>query len=305
MNLPMPIIVGAPRSGTTLLRFMLDAHPALAIPPETGFLALASAFTQPPEIARAAFFEQVTHYPPEAPNWIDFQLSPETYWQSLCALEPFTVAEGFRTFYRLYAARFGKARWGDKTPSYSQFMTGIAAVLPEAHFIHLIRDGRDVALSLRPLWFSPGWEIETQARYWQHSVVTARAQGRLCQHYFELQYESLVAQPEVALRQLCDFLALPFDASMLAYHERSPARLKEHQARLRADGSLLISQEQRWAQQQLTTERLQPSRAQAWKTSMNDDERQCFESIAGALLQELGYETQAAHCLGRAPIAFH
>jgi len=85
----MPIIVGAPRPGTTLLRFMLDTHPEMAIPPETGFLAL------------------------------------------------------FPHFYQLYASRFAKPRWGDKTPSYCHHMQNIEEVLPEAHFIHIIRDGRD------------------------------------------------------------------------------------------------------------------------------------------------------------------
>lgn len=64
---PMPIIVGVPRSGTTLLRFMLDAHPEMAIPPETGFLVLAPQLLAEGNVLRTTFFEAVTGYPPEAP----------------------------------------------------------------------------------------------------------------------------------------------------------------------------------------------------------------------------------------------
>jgi hypothetical protein len=70
---PMPIIVGVPRSGTTLLRFMLDAHPEMAIPPETGFLVLAPQLASQGRALRERFFEAVTGYPPEAQGVAGFQ----------------------------------------------------------------------------------------------------------------------------------------------------------------------------------------------------------------------------------------
>jgi hypothetical protein len=91
---PMPIIVGAPRSGTTLLRFMIDAHPQVAIPTETGFLTEASDIAGSGDELRDRFVETITEFPRDAPAWPEFGL-------------------------------------------------------PEAHFIHLIRDARDVALSCR------------------------------------------------------------------------------------------------------------------------------------------------------------
>ena len=144
---PMPIIIGAPRSGTTLLRFMLDSNPELAIPPETGFLALGDQFTSQGEALREEFFQAVVDFPPQVPNWEDFQIPQAVFWANLVELDPFTVSEGYRTFYRLYASRFTKRRWGDKTPVYCHHLETIAAVLPEAHFIHIIRDGRDVSIS--------------------------------------------------------------------------------------------------------------------------------------------------------------
>src|SRR5262245_10657035 len=121
MTLPMPVVIGAPRSGTTLLRFMLDAHPELAIPPETGFLALGEALdagAATDEGRRRAFGDQVMQFPREAPAWPDFGLAEDRFRAALDAIDPFTAREGIRAFYRLYAERFGKSRVGDKTPSY-------------------------------------------------------------------------------------------------------------------------------------------------------------------------------------------
>src|SRR5438132_939957 len=110
--IPMPIIVGAPRSGTTLLRFMLDAHPEVAIPPETGFLTIGGDFAAQDDELREAFFGAVTRYPSDMPAWEDFGIPGEVFRAALSGIEPFTVVEGYRAFYRLYAARFGKPRGG-------------------------------------------------------------------------------------------------------------------------------------------------------------------------------------------------
>lgn len=289
---PMPIIIGAPRSGTTLLRFMLDSHPTLAIPPETGFLAIGLQFRSQDDTLREEFFRAVTNFPADAPGWQDFQIPQESFWAELIEINPFTVAEGYRAFYRLYASRFAKRRWGDKTPSYCHDLETIAAVLPEAFFIHLIRDGRDVSLSLRQMWFSPGWAIETQAHYWSSFVSSARRQGASCRHYIEVRYEALILQTQETLKQICGFLDLEYSDAMLRYYERTSQRLQEHEARARLDGSLVVTKEERYRQQQQTTEPPDRSRIFGWKSVMSVEERAQFESIAGVLLRDLGYEIE-------------
>jgi len=288
---PMPIIVGAPRSGTTLLRFILDAHPRLAIPPETGFLALESQFKLSAPAVRKEFFETLVGFPPEAPAWRDFQIPKEIFWQKLQDIEPFTISEGYRAFYRLYAARFGKDRWGDKTPVHCFGMVAIQAALPEAHFLHIIRDGRDVCLSLRQMWFSPGWDIATQAHQWCSFVSAARQQGAQCRRYMEIKYEDLVLQPRQLVQSICAFLDLGYDETMLEYHRRAARRLEEHQTRSKIDGSVIVTKKERFRQQHKTTQPLDPSRVFAWKNAMNTEERKLFDVIAGPLLAALGYET--------------
>jgi hypothetical protein len=283
----MPVIVGAPRSGTTLLRFMLDAHPLLAIPPETGFLALADQFGGPN--ARSSFFEAVTRYPPDAPAWNDFGIPLEAFSAALDRIEPFSAADGFRAMYRLYAARFGKPRWGDKTPMYALHLPVIAACLPEARFVHLIRDGRDVALSLRQTWFSPGTSMAAQAGHWLQFVSAARRDGPTTGRYLEIRYEDLVRDPRRTLEAICAFIDLPYSDEMLAYHHGTRLRLQEHGDRVRVDGTLVVSREGRLRQQAMTMQPPSAARAGVWKTGMTATERQQFEAVAGELLEELGY----------------
>jgi hypothetical protein len=289
MQQPMPIIVGAPRSGTTLLRFMLDAHPELALPPETGFFSLEMNHTEP---SCSEFFEAIINFPADAPGWQDFHIPKDQFWARLETIEPFTLAAGYRTFYQLYAERFGKRRWGDKAPLHCFFMDRIEAVLPEAHFIHILRDGRDVCMSLRHMWFSPGWDVEIQARHWLDFVSAARDHGARAQHYLEIKYEELIARPDAVLRRICAFLQLPYVEAMLRYHERTPDRLREHQTRLRLDGSVVITTEQRLRQQEWTMRPPDMRRILAWKSTMDPAERRRYEAVAGTLLAQLDYEVE-------------
>lgn len=269
---------------------MLDSHPELAIPPETGFLSLGPKFRGSGGKLRERFFRAIINFPREAPGWPDFEVPEESFRASLAEINPFTAPEGYRAFYRLYAARFGKPRWGDKTPLYCLDIETIRRVLPESRFIHIIRDGRDAALSLRRMWFSPGWEIETQAAYWKKCVLAAKRAGTGRTDYIEVRYEDLILNTRETLERVCAFVDLDYDDAMLRYYIRTPERLKEHKGRLLPDGTVLRSQEQRLSQQMRTTKPPDPACIFAWKSAMSAEERERFRLVAGDLLRELGYE---------------
>jgi hypothetical protein len=165
----------------------------------------------------------------------------------------------------------------------------IAALLPESHFVHLIRDGRDVALSLRPMWFTPGRDIETLAAYWRHCVTTGREQGAACRHYLEVRYDRLIENSRDVLEHICEFLALEFDDRMLRYYEFAADRLREHQGRFRPDGSVVVTHDQRLAQQHRTRQPPDRSRISVWKEDMPRDEQQRFDAVAGDALREFGF----------------
>lgn len=285
----MPIIVGSPRSGTTLLRFMLDSHPEMAIPPETGFLTFGKPWGRGDKL-REKFFRALINYPKPVSAWLDFEIPEEDFLAALKEINPFTVSAGYRAFYRLYAARFGKSRWGDKTPLYCQGLNKIRRVLPEARFIHVIRDGRDVALSLRKMWFSPGWKIETQAVHWRNCVLAGRQAGVGRPDYMEVRYEDLILRTRETLNRICTFIGLSYNEAMLSYYLRAPERLMEHKGRLSPDGTSLVTREQRLRQQARTTQPPDPACVFAWKRTMSADEKVRFQRVAGDLLTDLGYE---------------
>jgi Sulfotransferase family len=282
----MPMIVGVGRSGTTLLRLMLDAHPYLAVPPETGFLLPLAGRRNGAEISAEELGSVLTGFH----TWGDFGLPAELFRRELLALRPFSVPEGVRLFYRLYAQRHGKARWGDKTPGYGRQIEEIEAVLPEAHFIHLIRDGRDVAVSLREVWFAPGQDIPTLARHWAEGVEATRAAGRRCRQYLEIRYEDLVLDTRRTLQRVSDFIDLPFAVEMEAYHRKARQRLGEVRNQLLPDGSTVITRGQRLHQHRWTSVPPQAARIGRWRAELSREEQSVFISLAGPLLADLGYE---------------
>jgi len=271
---------------------MLDSHPALAIPPETGFLKLATELRSRDQKLRERFVCALTNYPTEAPCWPDFDIPEEALRTALTAVSPFSIADGYRTFYRLYADRFGKSRWGDKTPLYCMDLPTIRNLLPEARFVHIIRDGRAAALSLKRMWFSPSDQIGKLASYWRNCVLEARRGGFGSPDYLEVRYEDLILNAEGTLRRICNFIDLEYDEVMLQYYIRAPVRLKEHKGRKLSDGTSLVTQEQRIRQQQRTTEPPDPTQVFGWMTSISAGERKEFEAVAGDLLADLGYETE-------------
>ncbi len=176
-----------------------------------------------------------------------------------------------RAFYDLYSKRFGKQRGGDKTPLYLLHMLRLASVLPEAHFIHLIRDGRDVALSWRQTWFAPSKDIPTLVRHWAEMIQSAREHSRGL-HYLEIRYEDLIRFPAETLGKICRFIELDYQPAMLQYYQSAPHRLQEHLARYATDGTLLVSQETRLQQQRKTREPPDPGRIGAWQGQLSQEE---------------------------------
>lgn len=287
---PAPFIVGVGRSGTTLLRLMLDAHPDVAIPSETHFLE---------EVVRRARLEtfsagQLRDVLVNAPTWENLAMDAASLDAVLQAVVPLTAREGVRAFYRLYARQSGKVRWGDKTPPYRALMAEIADLLPEAHFIHVIRDGRDVVLSYRGLWFGPGDDLDQAAAFWRDEVTAARRTGRLLPHYLEIRYEDLVTDPDGTLKVVCAYLDLPFDEVMSRYHLRAAARLAEIKRPFGIPDRASVDLATFLAIHDRTNSPPDRSRIGRWRTEMPVSDQIRFHAVASDLLLELGYELSAA-----------
>lgn len=288
---PSPFVVGTGRSGTTLLRLMLDAHPDLTIPPETHFIARAARLSGQasgrPGGRRAAFLEAVIRNE----HWAHHGLDAAELRRRVAAIDPFDLGEAARAFYGLYAEKAGKPRWGDKTPGYLRHMPLIRGALPEARFVHVVRDGRDVALSYKDVWFGPG-SVEESARRWRDEIEEARRQAPgLGGAYMEVFYEDLVSEPGATLREVCGLVDLAWDPAMLRYHERAEARMGEIDSDvLGPEGEVVVSGEERKTIHALTREPPRKDRAGRWRREMAEEDLRRFEQIAGATLRELGYE---------------
>lgn len=173
-------------------------------------------------------------------------------------------------------------------------MRQIAAALPEARFIHLIRDGRDVAASLRGLPFAPGdGSIAAIAGHWRDTCHLARRAGEQVPHYIEVRYEELTAEPEPVLRKICEFVGLDFDEAMLHAHERAEERLGEmRSARLVPGGSIELADGTRLETR--TSRPPDPNRAGRWRTALTEHDVARFERYAAGTLLEFGYEPSYA-----------
>ena len=281
-----PFIVGVPRSGTTLLRMMLDAHSQIAIPPETHFIPKVVEACRGSARDQSEIFIRTVL---SSRRWKDFCLSSDSFRERIESLKDFEISAALRTFYKLYAERFGKSRWGDKTPNYLADMRLISEVLPEANFIHVIRDGRDVALSVKDLWFGPR-SIDAAAEAWVSGIQSARKQAARLANYVEIRYEDLVRDSENVSKRICEFIDLPWEPGILKYHEYAGERLSEISREIRSpDGELLATADERLIIHAWASKPPEASRICRWKNEMSTTDRKSFEKKAGALLLEFGY----------------
>ncbi|MGH2967790.1 MAG: sulfotransferase family protein [Solirubrobacteraceae bacterium] len=277
---PYVFIVGCPRSGTTLLRRIVDAHPEIAITRETHWipeLIRDGRCVDPHGRTTRELPAVLESHPKFATLGIDHDLL-----ERLAADARLSYPALVRALFDHYGAARGKRLVGDKTPGYVSEIALLHGLFPRARFVHLVRDGRDVCLSAlgwerKAEQFRrrfPTWEdapAATAALWWRWHVLHGRGAGRELgpDLYHELRYEALVAQPERECRRLCDFLGLAFDTAMLRFHE----------GRTRHEPGL--SAKRAW---------LPPTPGlRDWRTQMPDDQVEAFEAAAGDALDVLGY----------------
>ncbi|RME84888.1 MAG: sulfotransferase [Caldilineae bacterium] len=258
LEYPPVFIIGVYRSGTTLLRYILDSHPHIACPPESDFLGgLAALLEHEPYrlgLARMGFDEA----------------------HVLARLREFSLY-----FFANYAASQQKPRWADKSPSYVDYLNFILQLFPEAQFVMLYRHGFDVAHSytrggtfMRDTlaeYCRPGEDLRLGAvRYWQDKVRRMqRFQAAEPARCFSLRYEDLCAEPEGWLRPLFAFLDEPWDARVLEFY-RFPHDKGLEDGRVAATRGFSISQ----------------GHYHDWPEELR---RACL-AVAADTLQALGYE---------------
>jgi len=272
-----PIFLGSGRSGTTLLRTIFDAHSRLAMANEPQFMGTVARQRRRLE-ANGFDGDEFLKVVFGNPNYRKMGLDPSAVESSVADADPESVADGVRAVFEVFAASEGKQGYGDKTPGYVVQIPELGDMFPEARFVHLIRDGRNVALSYIERPWGPS-TVGEAAMYWRSRVSRGREAGKALGsgRYLEVSYEDLVNDPETVVRRICEFLSLEFEPAMLQYQE--------------AAERFIASSHQPEAFTALV--RPPTSGLRDWSTAMDPADIALFEMIAGDLLSDLEYERTA------------
>lgn len=249
---------------------MLDAHSQMTIPPESHFPVRLWDAAGSGAFDLAQFVDGLA----ASRRFLEWGLDPSRVRSAMLEERPTTYADAIRLVFELYARSQGKPRYGDKTPGFVLSISFLAGQFPESRFVHVVRDGRDVALSLVQQRFGPT-NVAEAASFWAHRVTRGRRDGGPLgpERYLEVRYESLVAEPKGEVARMCEFLGLAFEPQMPSALERGTERVPEER---RANHPHLG----------------EPLRGgiRDWRRDMPPGDVALFEAVAGSELEAFGYE---------------
>src|SRR5690348_3667915 len=260
-----------------MLRLILDRSDDVAIPTESMFIAdMAAIRSRFGDLASDEQFDRLADTVwrhPKVRQWRLEGAPPPRAGRSSGA----AYRAALEAPYLAYAAQHGKPGWGDKTPFYIGHIDELRRVFPDARIVNLVRDGRDVALSLLRVPFGPA-NVWAAAHEWRDAVDAGEAAAeRYGDAVLTVRYEDLVAEPEATVRRVCAFCELTFRPEMLAVERTGADRL--------------IRGQESWFTQLgagITT-----ASAGRWRTQMSPGRQAVFTSIAADALRRHGYDVLA------------
>lgn len=233
MNEESPVfIIGNPRSGTSLLRLMLTCHSEVVIPPESGFLVWWYEKYKDWNIREEKYdLNEFVEDLLDSKKIEFWNLDKLELLAMISSKKPSTYSELMSLIYHHYAEKTERkySFWGDKNNFYLNHVGLLLKLYPGAKFIHIVRDGRDVATSYLKLnninhdsEYSPNLpkDIESIAKEWSNNILTINKsfEDIPLGQKLELKYESLVLSPTKSLEGVCEFLKVPFEVTMLDFY---------------------------------------------------------------------------------------
>ncbi len=268
-------IVGAPRSGTTLLAVLLDRHSQIAIPPETQFFAdfLPSLLPSSAVSSREEKIELAL----SSPRIQDIGLAREQLLNVFSGLSN-TWPCLLQAILALYAFGQNKNRVGEKSPKHVAHVPEILEVFPDAKIICLVRDGRDVVRSLEKV---PWAEPDNSRRFsifcmeWvDYAGLALQYQRQYTKEQFLLvKYENILLSPTVELEKICQFIGEEFE---------------DGQLQITSESNVVPEWEGEWKNK--STAMLDPKRVEAWRRQADREQIWFMNSMMGKALGELGYD---------------
>jgi hypothetical protein len=265
---PALLVSGCPRSGTTLLRNMLAAHPALAAPVDEGNF-----------VTRTFGLMKLAHTPYDL-GWAWERIKIDRHFDAwdldidlldavIAKAAPSSYADLMRILYNAVAVKEDKPLSADKCTSYSMHWEWLAEQFPTTKFVHVVRDPRDVCMSLPLQYFHHGG-VSGAAWWWLlHTWGTPKVAAALGDRWLEIRYEDLVADPVGQLDTVCGHIGLDFDEAMLRYSE----------AKARPGGA------HRHADSEAPRQGIR-----SWRQQLSHDDLVTIERTTGHVMTRFGYE---------------
>lgn len=279
---------------------MLDHHPELAVANDSHFVPRAlqkhskqlyeSACCGAPIPLSDKLVEEVWNYH----RFYRMELERSDLDASASAAS--TYQELVSNLFELFAQRRGKSLAGEKTPDYVRHSDVLLGMFPASRMVHMVRDGRDTALSLLD-WATPSkgpgrfqlWDedpVAVSALWWREFVTCGPDSDRGDHHpdrWVTVKYEQLLDCPDETLHSLCEQLSLEYSDAMLRFHVgKQQGKVAEQNSAKLAEQSSNQSAKGRWLP---VTRGLRD-----WRKSLPPEDVVVFESLAGDALEMHGYE---------------
>lgn len=269
-------IIGAKRSGTTLLRLMLNNHSNLSIPPESHFfIDLLNKFNICEGIHSEEFNKAISIIQ-RHPRFVSWNITQHDFLILKKEIKfPISLADLIYKIFRLQIKN-DSVYIGEKTPEYVDIIPQLKQLYPQGKFIVIYRDGRDVSLSLKNRGWN-GWTVYQRAFYWRNSVRNIHSNLNGNENSIVVNYEDLIINPQEKLSLICNHLyEIEYQNEMLEYSENYQANITEKEKNAGLHAKL--------------ARKPKKSDLSKWKKDSSYFEIWAFECLAFRELQECGYE---------------
>jgi hypothetical protein len=271
-------LFGAARSGTTLLRLMLNRHSAIFAPSEARFVSESydlfhsAGHMEPDQVAGCISLIAASD------SWKWWKVPDAELSRACRSLDRPTVVEVIEAILSHLAEAAGKSIWVEKTPHHCLYARRFATQFPNARLLHLVRDGRGACCSMvRRGWYDG--QMDRVARYWEASVGhVGETLAAYPERSMEIRFEDLLRSPGDVLQRICEWLDVRFEPCMLRYQDQ----IEQHLGMTELHEKLL--------------EPLDPAKITNWRRELSFKDLLVFDSLAGDLNSQNGYPTALGGC---------
>lgn len=266
-------IVGTQRSGTTLLRLILNAHSQIAIPEEARFLAPLLKRKYLTKGISGDSLKRTIRYLALNDEFKLWNYDASSFFSKLSTLTEISLRELIDSMFSSFCTAEGKTYWGDKSLFFDA-LDILNSLFPTAHFIHIVRDGRDVFDSWRKMEPTKN-NAAVIALDWSYKLYRIE---RSFKHFapdrqLTIRYEDLIDNPERTIKWVCAFVGVEYEPKMLEFHKTSHYYIGDHHS------SLIHSP-------------ISNLNRAKWRKNLTRDEAASFSLLAQHYLKKYGYETQ-------------